>query len=70
MSLDYRGFIPMDTDLRMATKSQHLVTRDKPQSKASEHINEILRKVSDSNTMPGLKGGMQFFWEQLVSQAS
>ena len=70
VSLDYKGFVPMDTDLRMATKSQHLVTRDKPGAKASVHINEILRKVSDSHTMPGPKGGMQFFWEQLVGQAS
>lgn len=70
VSLDYRGYIPMDIDLRMATKSQHLVTRDKPDSKATIHINEILRKVSDSHVMPGLKGGMQFFWEQLVGQAS
>lgn len=70
VSLNYKGFIPMDADLRRATKSQLLATRDKPGSEAAQQIDKISKKLGDFSGIRGAKGGMQFFWEQLVSQAS
>jgi flagellar biosynthesis protein FlhG len=70
VSLDYKGFIPMDLNLRAATKSQQLVTRENPQTPASVALRGISEKLCAFNGMNFPKGGMQFFWGQLVGQAS
>lgn len=70
VSLVFQGFVPLDLDLRMATKSQQLVTRENPSSIASQYIARLAENICKINHMQKLKGGMQFFWERLVSQAS
>jgi flagellar biosynthesis protein FlhG len=70
VSLSYKGFVPMDADLRMATKAQQLVTRESPQSLASQHIQRLAENLSSFDQLHRVKGGMQFFWERLVSHAS
>ncbi len=70
VSLDYKGFVPMDSDLRMATKSQQLISREAPDSNASRAIQQLAEKLSGFNHLTSAKGGMQFFWEQLVGRAS
>ncbi len=70
VSLDYKGFIPADGDLRKATKSQQLVVRELPRSASSLAIKMLSEKLSGSDAFANPKGGMQFFWEQLVSAAS
>lgn len=70
ISLVYKGFIPSDVDLRKATKSQQLVVREHPRSASSLAIKMLSEKLSGSEAFAGPKGGMQFFWEQLVRAAS
>lgn len=70
ISLDYKGSIPMDAELRKATKSQQLILREQPQTSSAVAIRQLAEKVSHFNHIANVKGGMQFFWEQLVGQAS
>lgn len=70
VSLDYKGFVPADVDLRKATKSQQLVVRESPRSASSLAINMLSEKLSGSSAFANPKGGMQFFWERIVSAAS
>ena len=70
VSLDYKGFVPVDQNLRMATNSQQLVARENPNTAANLAMQEIAEKLSDFNGIDTVKGGMQFFWEQMVSHAS
>lgn len=70
ISLDYKGAIPLDGELRKATKSQQLILREQPQTSSSIAIRALAEKLSHFNHITNVKGGMQFFWEQLVGQAS
>jgi flagellar biosynthesis protein FlhG len=69
VSLDYKGFIPLDSHLRTATKSQQLVLQSDPRSPSSYAIRMLAEKLSVSASMAQVKGGMQFFWEQMVGVA-
>lgn len=69
VSLDYKGFIPIDPSLRAATKSQQLISQVSPHSPSSHAIQRLTDKLSHSETVAHTKGGMQFFWEQLVGVA-
>ncbi|MEK6554820.1 MAG: MinD/ParA family protein [Bdellovibrionota bacterium] len=70
VSLDYKGFIPADADLRKATKSQQLILREMPNASSAQAIRKLAEKLSVFNGVSNLKGGMQFFWEQLAGVAS
>lgn len=70
VSLDYKGSVPKDSDLRLATKTQQLITRKSPRSPSSIAIRQLSEKLSNYGDLMGVKGGLQFFWEQLVSEAS
>ena len=69
VSLDYKGFIPNDQNLRIATKSQQLVTLVEPRAAASYAIRMLAEKLNGYSPMAQAKGGMQFFWEQLIGVA-
>ena len=69
VSLDYNGFIPLDRDLRNATKSQQLILSSQPRSPSSFAIKQFAEKLSSSRQISGPKGGLQFFWEQLIGVA-
>jgi len=69
VSLDYKGFIPTDANLRIATKSQQLLLKMDPRTAASHAINRLSEKLNSYAAMTNAKGGMQFFWEQLVGVA-
>lgn len=66
VSLDYKGSIPSDPNLRQATRSQALVTRAYPDSSASQAIRKLASEFSTEPQVDECKGGLQFFWEQLV----
>lgn len=68
--LSYKGFVPYDQDLGTATRSQHLITRENTQSISALAIQNLAGKLSQIDTEIFPKGGMQFFWEQLVGRAS
>lgn len=69
VSLDYKGFIPVDANLRAATKSQQLVMHTHPHSPSSTAIIKLSEKLNGFVSVGPVKGGMQFFWEQLIGVA-
>lgn len=69
VSLDYRGFIPNDLNLRQSNRGQQLVVnvqRTAPSSVAFKALGENLKA---SERFSELKGGLQFFWNQLSGVA-
>lgn len=70
VSLDYKGSIPTDPNLRQSTRAQALVTRSYPDSAASQAIRSlatnIIKDIGGEARVDECKGGLQFFWEQLV----
>ena len=66
VSLGYLGYVPNDQELRMATKSQQLISKLKPSCPSSVGLDRLSQKVSHFNGMEIPKGGMQFFWRQIV----
>lgn len=66
VSLDYKGSIPADPNLRQSTRSQALVTRAFPDSSASQAIRKLAVEFAGEPQVDECKGGLQFFWEQLV----
>jgi flagellar biosynthesis protein FlhG len=69
VSLDYRGSIPTDPILRQSNRSQQLVTRAHPGSPSSLAIRKLAQKLKGYESSTECKGGLQFFWEQLIGVA-
>ncbi|MES2964156.1 MAG: MinD/ParA family protein [Bdellovibrionota bacterium] len=69
VSLDYKGSIPSDPILRQCTRAQELVTRSNPDSLSSRAIKSLAREFAGFEPSHEGKGGLQFFWEQLVGVA-
>jgi flagellar biosynthesis protein FlhG len=69
VSLDYKGSIPSDPILRQCTRAQELVTRTNPDSLSSRAIRSLAREFAGFEAVHEGKGGLQFFWEQLVGVA-
>lgn len=69
VSLDYKGFVPMDQNLQKATKQQQLISKVNPRSQSSYAFNELSKNLSGFNGLRETKGGIQFFWSQLVGMA-
>lgn len=69
VSLDYKGFIPSDLNLRKATKMQQLVSRGEEASPSGRKYVELAQKYSIPKDLIEMKGSIQFFWEQLSGVA-
>ena len=69
VSLDYKGFVPLDVSLRAATKAQQLIMKTNPQSESGIAIRGLAQKLKQIDSMERTKGGMQFFWEQVFGVA-
>ena len=69
ISLDYIGCIPNDVNVRRATKNQQLFVKSSPECPASQSIKKMVEKVNTSQNSGQMKGGIQFFWEQLMGVA-
>jgi flagellar biosynthesis protein FlhG len=69
VSLDFRGFIPMDLNLRQATKRGQLIVNAFPSSPAAHAISRLACNLSEYQRVTELKGGMQFFWQHLSGVA-
>lgn len=69
VSLDYRGFIPMDLNLRQCTKNQSLISSLHPHSQASIAIRDFAGTLSAGKGLNQSKGGLQFFWQQVSGVA-
>lgn len=66
VSLDYKGSVPADLDLRQATRSQQLIARSHPNSMSSHAIRRMAQKFKGYEKVDECKGSLQFFWEQLI----
>jgi flagellar biosynthesis protein FlhG len=69
ISLDYVGAIPNDVGVRRATKSQQVFVKSMPETPASGAIKRIAEKIGHAQNPGQIKGGIQFFWEQLMGVA-
>jgi len=69
VSLDWAGSIPVDQNLRQATKSQQLVVQSAPHSDSALAIRSISEKLCGFRGLREPKGGLQFFWQQLSGVA-
>lgn len=69
VSLDFKGSIPMDLNLRQANKTQQLILRSYPSAPSACAIEEIVKKLNYSEDFVEMKGGLQFFWRQLSGVA-
>jgi flagellar biosynthesis protein FlhG len=66
----YLGWIPTDGTVRECVMQQQAISAEFPSSKASLSIAAIARKVADQKPEVALKGGMQFFFRQLLEMTS
>lgn len=69
VGLDYKGHIPLDQNLRLATKMQQLILEQNPRSPSSFGIKNIAKNINSFGHIGEVKGGIQFFWQQLVGVA-
>lgn len=69
VSLDYQGCVPFDLNLRHATRSQKLIVASHPYSTSAKAIYSMAQKLHGYQRVEEVKGGLQFFWEQLVGVA-
>lgn len=69
VSLEFRGFIPNDLNLRQSIRSQQLVVQAQSRSPSSLAIRGLSENLRHSDRFSELKGGLQFFWNQLSGVA-
>lgn len=69
VSLDYRGSVPNDLILRQANRSQQLAVEVQSRAPASNAIRALSDSLRNSERFTGMKGGLQFFWNQLSGVA-
>lgn len=69
ISLDYIGSIPSDIVVKRATKAQQICVSVSPEAAASQAIKKVVEKINTRQDVGHVKGGIQFFWEQIVGVA-
>jgi len=66
IELDYLGFIPADPDIRTAVKQQRALLELYPSSPSGLALSALGRKIDADFIDNKVKGGMQFFFQQLL----
>lgn len=69
VSLDFRGFVPMDLNLRHANKKGQLILKSQPAAPSAQAIRTLAQNLCENQRVTELKGGMQFFWQHLSGVA-
>lgn len=69
VSLDYKGIIPSDPILRQSIRSQQLVVQMQSRCPASQALRALSENLKESAKFTELKGGIQFFWNQISGVA-
>lgn len=69
IQLDYKGYVPMDLHLRKAVKSQQLILKLHPSCPSSLAIKALSENFMRLKYIPQSKGGLHFFWHQLIQLA-
>jgi len=70
VSLDYWGSIPMDVMLRRSNKNQTILARTGQDAVATQALKKVADKLLYTPPSAQIKGGLQFFWEQLMGAAA
>ncbi len=60
------GWIQSDTTVRQSVMDRRPIALEYPSSKAAMKISEIARRLADTPPEHRVKGGMQFFFQQLL----
>ncbi len=69
VGLDYRGFVPMDLNMRHSTRAQQLVSKVMPFAASGLAIRKLAESVDRATLHRDHKGGLQFFWQQMAGVA-
>jgi flagellar biosynthesis protein FlhG len=69
IGLDYWGALPVDPLFKKSTQAQRLIVRHEPKSSSAQYLTGISHKLEKSLQTVDAKGGLQFFWEQVVGVA-
>lgn len=69
VSLEYLGSIPQDRVLRQMVQAQRLVAKEFPNSMAVVSLRDICGEIIRGGSHKRQKGGLQFFWNELLSLA-
>ncbi len=69
VSLDFKGFIPMDANVVRANRRQELILDVSPYSPAAKAMAEVGEHIQKGPNVEKFKGGLQFFWEQVLGVA-
>ncbi len=69
VSLDYKGSIPSDLNMRQSVRAQQIAVRTQVRAQASLAIRAIAENLKESRRFTDVKGGLQFFWNQLSGVA-
>jgi flagellar biosynthesis protein FlhG len=69
VSLDYRGFIPNDLNLRQSIRSQELVVQAVARCPAAIAIRTLAENLKATERFSEMKGGLQYFWNQMAGVA-
>ncbi len=64
IALDYLGFIPLDSAIQRAVRSQQTVVTFEPDSRSARCFNDLALRLGGSSTTR-LKGSIQFFFGNL-----
>jgi flagellar biosynthesis protein FlhG len=69
VSLNYRGFVPNDLILRQSIRNQRPVVQMQSRCPSARAFQTIAENLKDSRRFSEVKGGMQFFWNQISGVA-
>lgn len=69
VSLEYRGFVPADANLRAATQRNQIISQVNRRAVSSVSFRDICKSFIGPEPHNEVKGGLQFFWNQFVSVA-
>jgi len=68
ISVDYMGCVLQDDNVSKAVIRQQPVLELYPDTRASVCYREIAAAIKDQPVQAGIKGGMQFFWNQILNR--
>lgn len=68
VSVEYLGCVMYDENVSRSVVQQKPILELYPKSKASVCYEEIAREICDSPVRNTVKGGMQFFWRQVLNR--
>lgn len=69
VSLDFVGSVPADNELRRANQAQRLILRHDVNSPSAIALTQLANRLHFKSQKTQQKGGLQFFWEQVVGVA-